>query len=117
LQFEFTFLVQAGSSIRHFANIDAAGVRTAAVRNHASSNELIPLLKQAELVHADTPDPAFIPLRNGQADVMASVRPTLLHYSAQLPGSRVLIDHYGANLNRMVIRKGNRDGPPYQRVR
>jgi hypothetical protein len=38
---------------------------------------------------------------------MASVRPTLLDYSAQLPGSRVLDDHYGANLNRIVILKGN----------
>ena len=32
---------------------------------------------------------------------------TLLDYSAQLPGSRVLEDHYGANLNRIVILKGN----------
>ena len=38
---------------------------------------------------------------------MASVRPTLLDYSAKLPGSRVLEDHYGANLNRIVILKGN----------
>jgi polar amino acid transport system substrate-binding protein len=38
---------------------------------------------------------------------MASARSTLLEYSAQLPGSRVLEDHYGANINRVVIPKGH----------
>jgi polar amino acid transport system substrate-binding protein len=65
------------------------------------------LLKRAELVYAETPDPAFDLLRDGKAQVMASTRPTLLDYSARLPGSRVLDDHYGANLNRIVILKGN----------
>ncbi len=107
MQFEYTFLTPAGSSIRRFADADRKGVRIAAVRNHASTNTLIPLLKQAELVYAETPDPTFNLLREGRADAMASVRPTLLNYSAQLPGSRVLEDHYGANLNRIVILKGN----------
>jgi polar amino acid transport system substrate-binding protein len=107
MQFEYTLLAPAGSSIRRFADADRTGVRIAAVRNHASTNTLIPLLKQAELVYAETPDPTFNLLRDGRADVMASVRPTLLEYSAQLPGSRVLEDHYGANLNRIVILKGN----------
>lgn len=107
MQFEYTLLVPAGSSIRRFADADQVGVRIAAVRNHASTNTLAPLLKRAELVYAETPDPAFDLLRNVKADAMASVRPTLLDYSAQLPGSRVLEDHYGANLNRVVILKGN----------
>jgi ABC-type amino acid transport substrate-binding protein len=51
------------------------------VRNHASTNTLIPLLKQAELVYAETPDPTFNLLREGRADAMASVRPTLLPVS------------------------------------
>jgi polar amino acid transport system substrate-binding protein len=99
-------LTPAGSSIHRFADADRTGVRIAAVRNHASTNTLIPLLKQAELVYAETPDPTFNLLRDGRADVMASVRGTLLDYSDQLPGSRVLEDHYGANLNRIVILKG-----------
>jgi polar amino acid transport system substrate-binding protein len=37
---------------------------------------------------------------------MASARPTLLEYSTQLPGTRVLEDRYGANINRMVVPKG-----------
>jgi polar amino acid transport system substrate-binding protein len=107
MQFEYTFLVPAGSSISRFADVDRPGARIAAVRNHASTNALIPLLKQAQLVYAETPDPTFSLLRDGQADAMASVRGTLLGYSAQLAGSRVLDDHYGANINRIVIAKGN----------
>jgi hypothetical protein len=74
MQFEYTLLVPAGSSIRRFSDADRGGVRIAAVRNHASTNALTPLLKQAQLVYADTPDPTFGLLRDGQADVMASVR-------------------------------------------
>jgi polar amino acid transport system substrate-binding protein len=107
MEFEYTLLVPAGSSIRRFADADQVGIRIAAVRNHASTNTLAPLLKRAELVYAETPDPTFDLLRDGKADAMASVRPTLLDYSAQLAGSRVLEDHYGANLNRVVILKRN----------
>jgi len=34
------------------------------------------------------------------------VRPVLLAYAAKLPGSRVLEDHYGANLVGMAVPKG-----------
>src|SRR3954453_3912431 len=43
MQFEYTLLVPAGSSIRRFSDADRGGVRIAAVRNHASTNALIPL--------------------------------------------------------------------------
>ena len=62
--------------------------------------------KQAEVVYAETPDPTFDLLRTGRAGAFASTRPVLLDYSTQLPGSRVLEDRYGANLNRMVVPKG-----------
>ena len=106
IQFDYTLLVPAGSSIRSVADADRPGVRIAAVRNHASTITLSRLLKQAELVYAETPDPTFDLLRTGHADAMASARRTLLEYSTQLPGSRVLEDRYGANINRMVVPKG-----------
>jgi polar amino acid transport system substrate-binding protein len=105
-QFDYTLLVPPGSSIRSVADADRPGVRIAALRNHASTNELSAQLKQAQLVYADTPDPTFDLLRTGKADAMASARPTLLAYSTQLPDSRVLEDRYGANINRMVVPKG-----------
>jgi polar amino acid transport system substrate-binding protein len=105
-QFDYTLLVPTGSAIRRVADVDKSGIRIAAVRNHASTIELSRLLKQAELVYAETPDRTFELLRTGQADAMASARPTLLGYSAQLSGSGVLEDRYGANINRIVVPKG-----------
>ena len=105
-QFDYTLLVPAGSAIKAVADADRPGVRIAAVRNHASTNELSRRLQHAELVYAETPDPTFDLLRAGQAAAMASARNTLLTYSARLPNSRVLDDRYGANINRIVVPKG-----------
>ena len=63
IQFEYTLLVPAGSSIRTIPDADRTGVRIAAVRNHASTITLNRILKQAELVYAETPDPTFDLLR------------------------------------------------------
>ncbi|MEA2907856.1 MAG: polar amino acid transport system substrate-binding protein [Alphaproteobacteria bacterium] len=105
-QFDYTLLVPAGSPVRSVADADRPGVRIAAVRNHASTVTLSGLLKQAELVYAETPEPTFDLLRAGTTHLMASTRNALLQFSDQLPGSRVLEDRYGANINRMVVPKG-----------
>lgn len=112
-QFDYILLVSASSSIRSVADADRPGVRIAAVRNHASTIELSRLLKQAELMYGETPDRTFNLLRTGQADAMASARPTLLEYSTQLPGTRVLEDRYGVNINRMVVPKGKAERLAY----
>jgi polar amino acid transport system substrate-binding protein len=106
LQLDYTFLVPAGSSIQRIADVDRPGVRIAVVSDHASTLTLSRILKHAQLVYAATPDPTFELLRSGQADAFASVRGVLLAYSAKLPGSRVLDEHYGANLLGMVVPKG-----------
>ena len=113
IQFEYTLLVPAGSAIRAISDADRPGVHIAAVRNHASTITLSRILKHAELVYAETPDPTFDLLRSGHADVMASTRNALLEFSDKLPGSRVLEDHYGANLNRVVVPKGHTERLAY----
>jgi polar amino acid transport system substrate-binding protein len=105
-QFDYTLLVPGGSALGKTADADRAGVRIAAVRNHASTTELVRQIKQAELVYAETPDATFDLLRGGQAQTMASTRLALLDFADKLLGSRVLDDRYGANLNRMVVPKG-----------
>ena len=106
LQLDYTFLVPAGSSIQRIADADRPNVRIAVVRDHASTLTLSRIFKHAQLIYAATPDPTFELLRNGQADAFASVRGVLLGYAPKLPGSRVLEDHYGANLVGMVVPKG-----------
>ena len=106
LQLDYTFLVPAASSIQRIADVDRPGIRIAVVSDHASTMTLNRILKHAQLVYAATPDPTFELLRSGQADAFASIRGVLLAYSAKLPGSRVLDEHYGANLLGTVVPKG-----------
>jgi polar amino acid transport system substrate-binding protein len=106
VQLDYTFLVPAGSPIQRIADADRPNVRIAVVRDHASTLTLSRIFKDAQLIYAATPDPTFELLRNGQADAFASVRGVLLGYAPKLPGSRVLEDHYGANLVGMVVAKG-----------
>jgi polar amino acid transport system substrate-binding protein len=99
-------LVPANSPVRSIADMDRPGLRIAVVRNHASTLSLNRIAKLAELVTADTPDAAFVLLRDGKVDAWASVRPALMEYSAELAGSRVLADSYGANFPALVVPKG-----------
>ncbi|MBX9772960.1 MAG: transporter substrate-binding domain-containing protein [Xanthobacteraceae bacterium] len=106
MQVEYTYLVPAGSTVRTVADMDRPGVRIAAVRNHASTLSLGRIAKLAELVIADTPDAAFALLRSAKVDAWASVRPALMEYATELPGSRVIADSYGANFPALVVPKG-----------
>jgi polar amino acid transport system substrate-binding protein len=107
VQEDYTYLVPAGSSIQSITDSDRPGVRIAVVRNHASTAALSRVLKNAELVYAETPDATLELLRTAQADAMASARPLLLLYSDRVHGSRVLEERYGALILAMVVRKGH----------
>ena len=85
-QFDYSFLVPAGSSLRHFADIDRAGIRIAVVRNHASTMALTRMVKHAELVGFDLPDDTFDALRDGNAEAFAAPRQILVEYSEQAAG-------------------------------
>ena len=106
IEFDYTYLVTANSSIRRAPEADRRGVRIAVVQAHASTLTLTRLRKQAELVSVDTPDSAFELLRTRRVDAWASARHLLVNYSAQLPGSRVLDDRYGVNHPSAVVAKG-----------
>ena len=107
IQSEYTMLVPAGSSIGSTTDADKRGIRIAAVRGHASTMRLTPLIKRAEVILEENEVAAFALLRAGRADVFASTRQYLVRISNNLPDSQVLTDYYGANLNRMVVPKGH----------
>ncbi len=104
-QFDYSFLVPAGSSLRQFADVDRAGIRIAVVRNHASTMALTRMVKHAELVGFDLPDDTFDALRDGNAEAFAAPRQILVEYSERLPGSRVLDEGYGVNRVGMAVAK------------
>lgn len=106
IQSEYTMLVPPGSAIARTADADKLGVRIAAVRGHASTLTLNGVVKQATIVLGENEQAALDLLRSGRADVFASTRQSLLKAGKELAGWRVLADHYGANLNRVVVPKG-----------
>jgi polar amino acid transport system substrate-binding protein len=106
IQFDYTFLVPAGSPIQKIAEADESGRRIAVVGNHASTMALRRMVKHAELVDSELPDEAFGLLRAGKVDAFAAPREHLLDYALTLPASRVLADSYGINRVAMAIPKG-----------
>jgi polar amino acid transport system substrate-binding protein len=106
IQFDYTFLVPAGSAIDSAAAADRPGVRIAYVRHHAASLALERVVRHAELIGADLPEAAFDLLRTGKADAFALARPMLVDFLARLPGSRILEGGYGVNRLGIAIKKG-----------
>ncbi len=102
----FTYLVPPNSPIRRVEDADKPGIRIAVVRNHASTHALEHVLKHAKMIDVAIPDEAFELIRTGKADAYASPRPPILEYAKQLPGSRVLEGHYGANRQSIALAKG-----------
>ena len=64
------------------------------------------VIKHAKMIEVAIPDEAFELIRSGKADAYASPRPPILEYAKQLPGSRVLDGHYGANIQAFALNKG-----------
>jgi len=104
-QFDYSFLVPPGSSLRQFADVDRTGIHIAVVRNHASTMALTRMVKQAELVGFDLPDDTFDALRDGKAEAFAAPRQILVEYSERLPASRVLDESYGVNRVGIAVAK------------
>ena len=107
MEVDLTYLVPKDSEIRKIPDADKKGVRIAVPRNDLVDILLGRVLKQAQLVRADTVAGAFDLLRSGETDVCAEPRPNLVEDQEHLPGSRVLPDRFGVNRVGIVVPKGN----------
>jgi polar amino acid transport system substrate-binding protein len=106
LEVDLKYLVPPNSSIRNLTDADTAGIRIAVPRGDLVDILLSERLKEAELVRADTVVGAFDLLQAGKAEVCALPLPSLLQYSALLPGSRILDESFGVNRVGIVVPKG-----------
>jgi polar amino acid transport system substrate-binding protein len=88
--FEFTYLVPAGSAIRGQADVDRPGVRIAVAEGSVTARNRAQSLKSASLVRFKTLTEIRDQLRAGKVDAAAAGRETLTGLAAQVPGSRVL---------------------------
>jgi polar amino acid transport system substrate-binding protein len=104
---DYTLLAPPDSPYQSLADADRPGVRIAAVRHHASTIALNKIIKRAEFVYADLPEPTFQILQRGEADLFASLHEVLRHYVARLPGSRVWEGRYGFNSLGFAVPKGH----------
>jgi polar amino acid transport system substrate-binding protein len=107
MQSDFTYLVQADSSLRSVAQADQPGIRIAVPRGDASDLRLTRLLKQAELVRTDSIAAAIDLVRGGTANAYAAPRFVLLPEVARQPGARVLDDNFAIILMTAMVPKGN----------
>ena len=107
MQSDFTYIVLAGSPIRSVADADRSGVRIAVPRGDASDLRLTRMLKQAELVRADSIAAAIELVRSGSANAYAAPRFVLLAEAARQPGARVLDDHFSVISMAAMVPKGN----------
>lgn len=105
-EFDYAFMVPAGSAIGRMADVDRPGTRIAIVGNHASSLALARLVEHAELIPSEVPDDAFALIRDGKVDVYALPRDVLIGYAAKLPGARILDQPFGFNRVGIAMRKG-----------
>jgi polar amino acid transport system substrate-binding protein len=107
MQSDFTYIVLASSPIRSVADADRSGVRIAVPRGDASDLRLTRMLKQAELVRADSIAAAIELVRTGSANAYAAPRFVLLAEAARQPGARVLDDHFSVISMAAMVPKGN----------
>jgi polar amino acid transport system substrate-binding protein len=107
VEFDYAFLVPAGSAISRPEEADKPEVTIAIVEGHASSMALAKLFHRAAMLAAKMPDAAFENLRAGKAQAFAAPRDVLEDYALKLPGSRVLAEAYGANRIGIAIRQGD----------
>ena len=107
MEYDLTFMVPAGSSVRNVADADQPGIRIAVERGGAGDISLSRILKQAEVIRTDTVASGLELLRAGQVELRAGVRPGLLPDSERLPGSRVLEDRFGVVRVAAFVPKGH----------
>jgi polar amino acid transport system substrate-binding protein len=89
-EIESTYLVPPGSSLQRIEDVDRDGVRIAIAAKSAYDLYLTRTLQHARLERTDGADAAFSKLVADKLDAMAGLRPALVDYAEQLPGSRVL---------------------------
>ncbi len=106
IQFDYAYLVPAGSPIEETAEVDRPDRRISVVQGHASWMALKRVIGHAEIVGTDLPDEAFALIRDGKTDVFALPREQLIDYAAMLPGSRILTQGFGVNDVGLAVAKG-----------
>lgn len=112
---EGTYLVPAGAPFRANEEVDSAGVRIGVSGNSAYDLFLSRTIKHAQLVRGSGPESAFDLLLNGNVDVVAGVRQSLMANAPRLPGCHVFASRFMAIEQAMGLPKGRNEAAQYAR--
>jgi polar amino acid transport system substrate-binding protein len=93
-EIDSTYLVPAGSPLRNAADVDREGVRIAVSAGGGNDLFLSRALKRAQLVRATGSAATLKMFITDKLDAYAGLKPSLIEYSAKLPGTRVLDGRY-----------------------
>jgi polar amino acid transport system substrate-binding protein len=98
-----TLMVRDGSPFRTVADVDHAGVRIASEKGSGHTKVLATVLKQAQLIQADSEAAALQLLTSGAADAYASGRFALLDDLKTLTGYHLLDDDFFVARQAMAV--------------
>lgn len=93
---ESTYMVAPGSTIKTLAEIDQPGVRVVGVENTTTIRAVRRTLKQATVTGSKGSNEIPDLVRSGQVDAVALGRDSLEDFAAEIPGARVLEEHFWA---------------------
>ncbi len=114
-EIDATYLTPAGSKLRSIADVDRAGVRIVVPAASAYDLYLSRTIKRAQLVKIPGTATAYKYFVAENLDVLAGLKPTLLEYTAQLPGSRILDGRFSVVRQAAGTVKGREAGAQYLR--
>ena len=112
-EIEATYLVPAGSKLRSVDEVDRPGVRIVVGAKSAYDLYLSRTIKQAQLVPIAGSAAAHKHFVAEKLDVLAGLKPALLEYAAQLPGSRILDGNFSVVRHTAGTVRGRDAGAAY----
>ncbi len=115
VEIEATYLTPPGSPIATMAEVDRPGVRIAVLAGSAYDLWLERNIQHAVLVRSNAAAGAAKLLADGEADVLAALRPGLRAEIERLPGARVLDGRFTAVQQAVGTRRENTDGAEFLR--
>jgi polar amino acid transport system substrate-binding protein len=115
VEIEATYLAPPGSPIAAIADVDRPGVRIAILAKAAYDLWLERNLTRATLVRANSADEVAKLLADGDADLLAALRPGLQAEMERLPGARILDGRFTAVQQAVGTRRENAAGAAFLR--
>ena len=106
VEIEATYLVPAGSSLRHASEVDRPGHRIAVAARSAYDLWLVRNIKHAKLMHAEGFDATLELFLSQKLEALASLKPGLLQDVEKIPGSRILDGQFTAVQQSVGVPKG-----------